>query len=85
MRIPVKKIKNIYTIYQFNKTIERLHIIEDYESFKGLESAGFIKLKKGEISHWLSHVPKRGRYDDLLIKKETFIKENDIFKVSQNR
>jgi hypothetical protein len=82
MKIPVCEIKNKYTIYQFNKTIERLHIVEDYESFKGLESAGFIKLKKGEISHWLSHVPKRGRYDGLLIKKETFKKESDIFKAS---
>jgi hypothetical protein len=82
MKIPICEIKNTFTIYQFNKTIERLHMVEDYESLKGLESAGFIKLKKGEIAHWLSHVPKRGRYDDLLVKKEDFIKNNDIFKAS---
>lgn len=85
MRIPVCEVKKQFTIYQFNKTIERLHIIEDYEAFKGLESAGFIKLKKGEISHWLSHVPKKGRYDDLLVKKEAFIKESDIFKASLSK
>jgi hypothetical protein len=85
MKIPICEIKNMFTIYQFNKTIERLHIVKDYESLKGLESAGFIKLKKGEIAHWLSHVPKKGRYDDLLIPKETFIKESDIFKVSKNK
>lgn len=82
MKLPVYEIKNQFTIYQFNKTIERLHLVEDYEAFKGLESAGFIKLKKGEIAHWLSHVPKKGRYADLLIKKEDFIKDSDIFKAS---
>jgi len=85
MKIPIYEIKEKYTIYQFHKTIQRLNLLEDYESFKPLESAGFITLKKGEIPHWLSHVPKKGRYDDLLIKKETFIKDNDIFKVSQNK
>jgi hypothetical protein len=85
MKTPVCEIKNKFTIYQFNKIIERLHIIEDYESFKGLESAGFIKLKKGEISHWLSHVPKKRRYDGLLVPKETFVKENDIFKASLSK
>jgi hypothetical protein len=85
MKLPIYEIKNQFTIYQFNKTIERLHLVEDYESFKGLESAGFIKLKKGEIAHWLSHVPKRGRYDDLLVRKETFIKESDIFKASLSK
>jgi len=85
MKIPICEIKNMFTIYQFNKTIERLHIIEDYESMKGLESAGFIKFKKGEVAHWLSHVPKKGRYGDLLIKKEDFIKDSDIFKASESK
>lgn len=82
MKLPIYDIKNNYTIYQFNKTIERLQIVEDYQAFKGLESAGFIQLKKGEISHWLSHVPKKGRYDDLLVSKEEFISNNEIFKTS---
>lgn len=85
MHLPFYEIKDRYTIYQFHKTIERLKIAEDYQILKGLESAGFIKYKKGDVPHWLSHVPKKGRYDDLLISKETFIKENDIFKASLNK
>jgi hypothetical protein len=85
MKLPFYEIKNRYTIYQFYKTIERLKIAEDYQILKGLESAGFVKFKKGDIPHWLSHVPRKGRYDDLLVKKEAFVKENDIFKASTKR
>jgi hypothetical protein len=82
MQILPEDIKNKYTIYQFYNTIQRLQLIEDYKTFKALESAGFIKMQKGEIPHWLTHVPKKGRYDDILIPKETFIKDSEIMKVS---
>jgi len=85
MKTPIYNIKEQYTIYQFYKTIERLNMSEDYQALKALEAAGFVKLKKGDIPHWLSHSPKKGRYDDLLVEKESFMKNNDIFKASKTK
>lgn len=61
-----------YTLYQFNKMIARHSLLIDYSAYKPLESAGFIKLKDGQIPHYLSHIKKKGRYDDLYIDKDEF-------------
>lgn len=72
-----------YSYYQFKKHFERTSIRFEYEIFKPLESSGQIKLKDGEIKHWLAHVSKKGRYDSILIKKEEYVKKGDIFKVAK--
>jgi len=72
-----------YSYYQFKKHFERTSIRFEYEIFKPLESSGQIKLKDGEIKHWLSHISKKGRYDSILIKKEEYVKKGDIFKVAK--
>jgi hypothetical protein len=85
MHLPIEYIREKYTMFQFYSTLERLQLIKEYDAFKALESAGFIKLKKGEIAHWLTHLPKKGRYDSILIPKEQFKKDNDIFKISMTK
>ena len=58
-------------------------MLEDFETFKSLESAGFIKMKSGEIKHYLTGIKKSGRYDSILISKEDYINNGDVFKASQ--
>lgn len=86
-RKTVNELLETTTFYQFFKYLERARIQLDYELFKPLEKSGQItfKDKNAEIMDWLSHIPERGRYDDILIKKDTFISDNDVFKVSQNK
>lgn len=70
-----------YTLYQFKKHFERLMILEECELYKPLESAGFIKLKNGEIKHYMSGANKKtGRYDSILVSKEDYINNSDVFK-----
>lgn len=87
LKKPVEELAQTTTFYQFFKFLERARIQLDYELFKPLEISGQISFKdKGAgIMDWLSHIPERGRYDDILIKKDTFVKDNDVFKVSQNK
>jgi hypothetical protein len=85
MKIPIELLRKGYTIYQFQKTLERLRLVKEYDVFKGLETAGLISMKCGKIADWLSTLPDRGRYDSILISKETFVKDNDIFKVSASK
>jgi len=50
------------TIYQFNKGIERLNLLKDFEVYT------YPALKGGQgekIKHWLSHIPEKGLYDDV--------------------
>lgn len=63
-----------YTLCQFNQMLERHALLLDYTVYKPLESAGLIKLENGTISHYLTHVKKKGRYDDLYVDKESFTK-----------
>jgi hypothetical protein len=49
-----------------------------------LEISGQITLKKGEIKHFLSSSKKSGRYDSILIGKESFKNTGDIFKAINN-
>jgi len=65
---PYQDIKEM-TIYQFNKELERLNLIKNFEVYtypmlKGGNSEG--------ITHWLSHIPERGRYDNVLINRSEF-------------
>lgn len=76
---------NGYTYYQFNKHYERTRLRFEFETFKPLEVSGQIKLKTGEIKHWLSHMPKRTRYSDILIKKQDYVKNSDIFSVTKQK
>ena len=73
-----------YTLYQFKNHMERLSIYVDFELFKPLEVSGQISLKDGKkgeiIKHYLSHIPQGHRYDAILIRKDKYVAESDLFK-----
>jgi hypothetical protein len=76
-----------YTLYQFKNHMERLFLFIDFELFKPLEMSGQISLKDGKkgeiIKHYLSHIPQTThRYDAILIQKDKYVAESDIFKAS---
>lgn len=74
-----------YTIYQFKKQLERINLLNEYELYKPLEASGQIKMKDGvEIRHYLSHIKKSGRYDSILINKDSYVEKSDIFKATES-
>lgn len=85
MKMHPKEIRDNFTFYQFKKYIDRINIRMNYELFKPLENSGQISVKNGTIDHWLSPSLNKGRYDDILVAKDNYVKENDIFKVSQQK
>lgn len=85
MRIPINIVEETHTFYQFNKMMSRIRMLLTFELYKPLEASGQISIKDGEIEDWLSHLPERGRYDDILVKRETFTQNNDLFKVAQTK
>lgn len=85
MRLPVDIVEETHTFYQFNKMMSRIRILLNFELYKPLEASGQISIKNGEVEDWLSHLPERGRYDDILVKRETFVQNNDLFKVAQTK
>lgn len=75
------------TLYQFSSRIQREMLLKDYEIFKAMESAGFIssKTKSKELfKHYLTHIPKAGRYDSLLLNKDEFLKESGLTDPNSN-
>ena len=65
---PMDMIKN-YTYKQFRMCIDRIQKIKEYDTFKALESAGFIsfKNKKHSIDDWFVSIKHKGLLDDLLL------------------
>ena len=67
------------TIYQFNKGLERLNLIESFRIYT------YPAIKSGEgdkIPHWLSHIPEKGVYDDITMSMDELSKttgDSDIF------
>ena len=84
MKMSIHEVMNTHTYYQFYKTMSRIQRLMQFELYKPLEVSGQIsfKDKKQSIDDWLSHMPEKGRYDDIKINKQTFIDGNDIMKVS---
>jgi hypothetical protein len=68
-----------YTLYQFKMHMEKLIIMKDFDMFKPLEISGQIKLKSGEIKHYLFHSKKASRYGSILVDREEFVKNNELF------
>ncbi len=61
--IDFQKIKEM-TIYQFNKSMERLNLKLSWEVYT------YPALKAGDtknIKHWLEHIPESGTYDDVIV------------------
>lgn len=59
------------TIYQFNKGLERMQLIKNFEVYT------YPLLKGGstnQIQDWLMHIEEKGRYDHLLISESQFSK-----------
>jgi len=76
---PYKEIKE-YTIYQFNKTLERYSIIKNFDTYAALLAENG---KSDEIEHWLSHVEEKAKYADVTMTESQFKKitsDGDIFK-----
>jgi len=74
-----------YTIFQFQQHIKRLILLEDYRLYRPLEASGMIKFKGTVVQHYLSSTKKLGRYDSILIAKDDFQKDSDVFKVASNK
>jgi hypothetical protein len=75
-----------YTIYQMQGMMERIVILMDYKLYKPLEASGQITIKgNNEIKHYLSHLGKKGRYDSILVKKDTYVEQDDLFKASDKK
>lgn len=64
-----------YTFYQISGLTKRNNLLSDYNTYKSLEAAGFIKFKDKTISHYLSHIEKANRYDDLYMNVDKFKKD----------
>lgn len=81
MKLNINDVKD-YTFYQYGKMMDRIGLLINFQIYKPLEASGQISTKGGDgIDHWTSHIKKRGRYDEILIKKDEFVKDNDIFQV----
>ncbi|TVY09969.1 hypothetical protein [Paenibacillus cremeus] len=77
--VSYQEIKN-YTIFQFNKTLERFAIIKNFDVYSALLAENGASK---DIQHWLSHVEEKGKYDDVIMSKEEFDKitsDKDMFK-----
>jgi hypothetical protein len=61
-----EKIYNL-TIRKFNKTIQRMMLMEDYKILKTAEVSGVVEFKE-EIKYFLSHIEPQGRFDGLVVK-----------------
>jgi len=68
------------TLFQFNSRLEREIILKDYNLFKPLEVTGQLSSKNKEeiFKHYLTHIPKRERYDNVLISLNKFIENNSL-------
>ena len=68
-----REIGQSVTFYNFNKLFSRQDVKLTYEILQPLLSSGQISMKDGhKIKHWAEHIPKSGRYDDVLMSKEEF-------------
>lgn len=75
------------TLFQFSNRIQREMLLKDYEVFKAMEAAGFIssKVKTKELfKHYLSHVPKSGRYDSLMLNPDEYLKDSGLSDPNSN-
>lgn len=77
--IPITEVRD-YTLFQFQEHFKRLMLLQEYAMYKPLEASGFIKLKSGEIKHYLSSIKKQKRYDGILLEKNSFMNSSDVFK-----
>jgi hypothetical protein len=69
------------TLFQFSARLEREMRLKDYQAFKPLEISGQVtaKNKKDEIfQHYLSHIPTKGRYDDILLNLNDFMEDSGL-------
>jgi hypothetical protein len=75
------------TLFQFSRRIEREVLLKDYEIFKAMESAGFISSKnkdKDIFKHYLSHSPRVGRYDSLMLNADEYVRESGLTDPNSN-
>lgn len=69
------------TIFQFNSRLEREIMVKNYHAFKPLEVSGQISSKnKSEeiVKNYLSHIPKQGRYDSILVDMNKFMEDSGL-------
>lgn len=68
-----------YTLFQFKHQLMRMTAIQEYLIYKPLEASGQIKFADGSKMKGYHSIPENvGRYDDILIHKEAFMKESAL-------
>ncbi|OPH61718.1 hypothetical protein BC351_00305 [Paenibacillus ferrarius] len=60
-----------YTIFQFNKALERFAIIKNFDVYSALMAENGASK---DIQHWLSHVEDRDKYADVIMSEAEFNK-----------
>lgn len=80
MKLKISEIGE-YTLYQYKEQMQRVMLLHNYGIYKPLEASGQIKLKNGEIKHYLADIPDGGRYGSILVEKEEYKQNDDIFKL----
>ncbi len=70
---PYEEIAN-YTIYQFNKGIERLNWIKEADAINTAKYSGFVDFGNANTPSWLSHIEDKDPNEDVLMEKESFDK-----------
>jgi hypothetical protein len=58
-----------YTIYQFNKTLERFSIIKNFDIYAALYAENG---KAKDIDHWLCHIDAKERFADVKMTESEF-------------
>jgi hypothetical protein len=66
-----------FTLFQLQNIFDKMITLKQFDLYQPLLISGAIKLKTGEIKNYLYHNNKRGRYDDILIPTEEYIKKNN--------
>jgi hypothetical protein len=72
MKMPIKEIE-LYTLYQFHTSFEKLLTLKEFELYKPPLITGEITLKSGEVKHFLYHSDRGGRYDSIKIDPNAFM------------
>ncbi|GIU69814.1 MAG: hypothetical protein KatS3mg002_1050 [Candidatus Woesearchaeota archaeon] len=80
-KLSIEEISKL-TLYQFKKLLQRAMLVFEYNQIKPLEISGQIKSESGKeiIKHYLSNIKLSGRYENILIPKDSFVSEQkDLF------
>jgi hypothetical protein len=64
------------TLFQFGNLMEKVINLKEFDLYKPLLASGQITLKNDSLKHYLYHSVKSGRYDSIMMDKDTFLERN---------